>query len=61
MVYLDESAEGDSLFIQVWCPENTERTVVCSMDKQGQTINQVTLTFYPGLAAAGDTLTLWGL
>lgn len=54
MAYLGESIEGDALRIQVWCPESTERTVVCSMEKEGQTINQVTLTFFPGAAGSGN-------
>ena len=38
--------EGDVLRVKVWCPEGLERTVMCSMEKEGQVVNQVTLTFH---------------
>ncbi|KAK7495671.1 hypothetical protein BaRGS_00013118 [Batillaria attramentaria] len=44
--YIGEAVEGDMLQVHVWCPEKTERTVVCSMNKEGQLINQVTLIFH---------------
>ncbi|KAK7092927.1 uncharacterized protein [Littorina saxatilis] len=47
--YLGECVEGDVLKIQVWSVEGYDRTVLCSMEKDGQVINQVTLTFHgPG-------------
>ena len=46
LAYIGECVEGDTLTIKVWCPENTERTVICSMEKDNKRINQVTLSFY---------------
>ena len=46
IAYLGESVEGDVLRVKVWCPEGLERTVMCSMEKEGQVVNQVTLTFH---------------
>ena len=46
MAFLGESEEGDVLTVKVWCPESLQRTVVCSMEKGGQVVNQVTLTFH---------------
>ena len=46
VAYLGESVEGDVLRVKVWCPEGLERTVMCSMEKEGQVVNQVTLTFH---------------
>ena len=45
IAYLGESAEGDLLTVKVWCPESSERTAVCSMEKEGQAVNQTTLIF----------------
>ncbi|KAL8570975.1 hypothetical protein ACOMHN_037835 [Nucella lapillus] len=45
--YLGESTEGDVLKIQVWPgeAEGNRCVVVCSMEKEGRVITQVTLTF----------------
>ncbi|XP_076455804.1 uncharacterized protein LOC143290337 [Babylonia areolata] len=46
-VYQRESSEGDELHVHLWCPLAEERTVVCSMEKQGgQPVCQVTLRFH---------------
>lgn len=44
--YIGESVQGDVLHVHMWCPPGTSRTVVCSMEKEGQVINQVTLTYH---------------
>lgn len=44
--YIGESVQGDVLHVHMWCPPGTNRTVVCSMEKEGQVINQVTLTYH---------------
>ena len=46
MSYLGESVEGDVLQVKVWSMEGCERTMMCSMEKEGQVINQVMLSFY---------------
>ncbi|XP_076455805.1 uncharacterized protein LOC143290338 [Babylonia areolata] len=46
VVYLGESVEGDVLRVQVWRGDG-DRCVVCSMEKEGQVINQVTLSYFP--------------
>lgn len=45
VAYLGESVEGDALQMKIWkLPE--DRTFVCSVEKNSQVINQVTLTFH---------------
>lgn len=44
--YLGESLEGDLLHVKTWKVLGKERTVMCSIEKNNQVINQVMLTFH---------------